>query len=267
MHIKLTFESIFTNRYLIKNFMIKDLKNRYTGSVMGFLWTIVHPLTILTVYSLVFSWMLKMRIGEELGTSNFSVWLYAGLLPWLLFAETLGRSTTTVLDHANLIKKTVFPSEILHVSLLLSNLVNFFIGFVILICGVLITGSSLHIVSLIYSIIYILPLLLLTLGFSWLCSALNVFFRDLGQLVSVILNIWFYATTIIYPVSVVPETIRGYFFWNPLVHVIEGMRASILKGALGSSEGLLYLYIFSVGIFVIGQFVFQKTKKGFVDVI
>ncbi|MHA7965775.1 ABC transporter permease [Paenibacillus sp. CAU 1782] len=247
--------------------MIRDLKNRYAGSMMGFVWSIIHPLTTLAIYSLVFSWMLNVRVGLEFGTDNFTVWMFAGLLPWILFSETLSRSTTLVIDNTNLIKKTIFPSEILPVSLLLSNLINFSIGYIILLFGIMLTGGSISFISIVLSITYFFPLIMMTLGFSWLCSSMNVFFRDLSQLVGVLLNIVFYASAIIYPLSVIPEKVRGYFFWNPLVHVVEGIRSSLFKAELIQNEKLIYLYVISLIIFLSGQYIFHKTKKGFVDVL
>ena len=267
MYLRTTVKSILFNKYLVKNFMIRDLKNRYAGSMIGFVWSVIHPLTTLAIYSLVFSWMLNVRVGLEFGTDNFTVWMFAGLLPWIFFSETLSRSTSLVIDNTNLIKKTVFPSEVLPVSLLLSNAINFIIGFMILLAGIYFTGGSIEFVSLIYVLVYVLPLVLMILGFSWLCASLNVFFRDLGQLVGVLLNVIFYASAIIYPLNVIPEKFREWFFWNPLVHVVDGMRLSLFKSELSNRDGLLYLYVFSLLIFVIGQYIFQKTKKGFVDVL
>lgn len=267
MYLRTTLRSLFVHRFLIKNFMIKDLKNRYAGSMMGFLWSILHPLTTLAVYSIVFSWMLNMRVGLELGTDNFTVWMFAGLLPWILFSETLNRSTTVVLDHSNLIKKTVFPSEILPISLLLSNAINFIIGFVILLGGIYFTGGRFSLISIMYVFIYIVPLAMFTVGLGWLCGSLNIFFRDLGQIVTVILNIIFYASSIIYPLNVIPENLRAWFFFNPMIHVVEGIRDSLFKTELISNQELIYLYGFSIFMFVFGQFIFQKTKKGFVDVL
>ncbi|WP_311080226.1 ABC transporter permease [Paenibacillus polymyxa] len=267
MYLRTTLKSIFNHKYLIKNFMVKDLKNRYQGSMMGFLWSIIHPLTTLAVYSLVFSWMLKMRVGMELGTNNFTLWMFAGLLPWIFFSETLSRATSVVLDNSNLIKKTVFPSEILPISLLLSNAVNFLIGFLILIGGMFFLGQHVSGLSLLYVLVYIFPLVLFTLGFCWLCASLNVFFRDLGQIVSVVLNIVFYASAIIYPIHVVPQKFQGWFFWNPLIHVVQGIRDALFKLQFIEDRELIYLYTFSIIVFCLGQYIFQKSKKGFVDVL
>ncbi|MDI4650294.1 ABC transporter permease [Cohnella hashimotonis] len=266
MHVGTTLRSLYSNKFLIRNFVLKELKNKYAGSFLGFLWSLVHPLTIMGVYSVVFSWMLKTRLGEEVGTSNFPVWLYAGLLPWTLFAESLSRATSSVLDHANLIKKTIFPSEILPVALLLANCVNFLIGLTILLCFNLIVGGSFTWGVFLIGV-YFIPLFLLTLGMSWIVSCLNVYFRDMGQLVGVFVNIWFYATTIIYPLSVVPQRLHPYFQLNPLVQVVEGFRSALFKGQLISDNKLIYLYASSFVLFIVGQFLFQKTKKGFVDVI
>jgi lipopolysaccharide transport system permease protein len=267
MKLKTTLRNIFSNYFLIKNLTKKDLKIKYSGSAMGLIWTIIHPLMLLIVYSVVFSWMLKVKVGMELGTNNFTVWLFCGLLPWIFFADSINRSTSIVIDNTNLIKKTTFPSEILPVVILLSNGINFLIGLVILIITILITGHHFYISSLFIMAVYILPLILFSLGLSWLMSSLNVFLRDIGQIVAVIINLWFYLTTIIYPKSVIPTKYQGVFFWNPLTHVVEGVRSALLKNQFTGITELIYLYLFSIVAFVFGQYIFQKLKKGFVDVL
>lgn len=267
MYIKETLKSIYKNMYLIKSLSLKDLKSRYSGSIMGFLWTIIQPLVTLTVYSVVFSWMLNMKVGLETGTDNFSVWLFTGLLAWIFFSETLSRCTSIIIENSNLIKKTLFPSEILHISILLSNGVNFLIGLAILAVAIIITGAKVSLSGIFILMIYIIPLTLITLGLSWIASCLNVFFRDFGQLVTVILNVWFYANAIIFPISVVPDEFKPLFYYNPLFQIVDGFRLGLFKGQFLDIGAMMYLYVIAIIVFIIGQYLFQKTKKGFVDVL
>lgn len=260
-------KNLFQHRYLIKSLTKKDLKVRYAGSVLGFLWSIIQPLTLLLVFSFVYSWMMKVRLDSDLGTENFTVWLYAGLLPWTFFAESISRSSSVVVDYTNLIKKTVFPSEILPLVIICSNGVNFCVGFIILLSSLLLVGIPIYFTSLLYVLIIFLLLIMMILGISWIVSCLNVYFRDLGQIVAVLLNIWFYLSAIIFPMSVVPEKYRGLFFWNPLTHVIDGFRMALLNNQLLNFEGLQYLAISAIVLFLAGFYLFQKTKKGFVDVL
>jgi lipopolysaccharide transport system permease protein len=184
---------IFLQRHLIWNFGVRDLKGRYIGSLMGFFWSVIHPLVLLVSYTLVFSIIFRIKPNLQ-GTDNFAVFLLCGILSWLYFQDTVMRSCHSVVDHANLIRKTMFPSEILPVSLVLSNLINHLVGFAILfvVLGYLnIIGWAALLVP-----VYLLLPMWLFLGLGWLVTALQAFLRDTVQLLSVVMVFWFWFTPV-----------------------------------------------------------------------
>ncbi len=212
---------------MIKSMAIRDIRARYVGSFLGIFWSIIHPLTQLLIYYFVFSVILKIKLGPEYGGTNFAVWLVAGLLPWMFFADVLTRSPGAVLEQSSLVSKTVFPSEILPFTLLIAAIINHLIGVVIFIGLLVFFGYSITL-----KILLIIPILLTTaifaLGLSWMLSALNVFLRDIGQVIGVLVNIWFFLTPIVYPRHGIPENLQLLFGLNPMLYSVEGYRAGFL---------------------------------------
>ena len=251
-------------RHLIWNFMIRDLRGRYVGSFMGFFWSLVHPLVLLVSYTFVFT--IVFRVKPDLkGIDNFAVFLFCGILPWLYFQDTVMRSCTSVVDNANLIRKTLFPSEILPISLLLSNLVNHLVGFLILFV-VLCYFNTIGWAALLVPV-YLLLLMWFALGLGWLVAALQVFLRDTAQILSVVMVFWFWFTPIFYDTTMVPEIFRPWIRLNPLTHVVEGYRRLLLENRLPDFESLLWLSVLALAAFVVGGLVFRSTKREFVDVL
>jgi lipopolysaccharide transport system permease protein len=251
-------------RHLIWNFARRDLRKRYIGSFMGFFWTVVHPLVLLVSYTFVFSVIFQIRPGLS-RVDNFALFAFCGILPWLYFQDTVLRSCTSVTDNGNLIKKTLFPSEILPITVLLSNLVTHLAGFGILL-AVLIYMGLLTPVALAIPVI-VLPLLVFSLGIGWLAAALQVFLRDTAQVLSVMLVFWFWFTPIFYEVERVPEPFRSWIVLNPMTHVVEAYRGLLLENRLPDAAPLLLLYAAAVAVFALGGLVFRNTKRQFVDVL
>jgi len=218
---------VYRNTYLIRSMVIRDLRARYVGSFLGIFWSIIHPLTQLLIYYFVFSVILKIKLGPEYETTNFAIWLVAGLLPWMFFADVVTRSPVAVLEQSSLITKTVFPSEILSFTLLVAAMVNHLIGVVIFIGFLLLFGYGLTL-----KVLLILPIFLATgifaLGISWMLSALNVFLRDIGQIIAVFVNIWFFLTPIMYPQHLIPENWQGFYNLNPMIYSVEAYRIGLL---------------------------------------
>ena len=187
---------VYQNNYMIRSMVVRDLKARYIGSSLGFFWSIIHPLTQIIIYYFIFSVVLKIRLGPQYGGTDFAVWLIAGLLPWFLVAEVLNRSPGAVLEQSAIISKTVFPSELLPLTQLLSAITNHLIGLLIFMGFLMLSGYEPSLRMLL-----ILPIMfitgLFTLGIAWTLAALNVFLRDIGQFVGVVVNIWFYLNPII----------------------------------------------------------------------
>jgi len=257
---------VYQNTYMIRSMVIRDIRARYVGSFLGIFWSIIHPLTQLLIYYFIFSVVLKVKLGPEFEGTNFAIWLVAGLLPWMFFAEVLTRSPGAVLEQSSLITKTVFPSEILSLTLLIAAMINHLIGVVLLIGVLLMFGYGITV-----KILLILPILLMTgllaLGISWMLSALNVFLKDIGQIIGVFVNIWFFLTPIIYPRYLIPENWQGVYGLNPMLYSVEGYRVGLLGTADINIQGLLYLLLLGLLALALGGLVFKKLKPAFADVL
>jgi ABC-type polysaccharide/polyol phosphate export permease len=258
--------NVYRNGYMIRSMIVRDLRARYAGSFLGVFWSLIHPLTQLCLYYFIFSVVLKVKLGPEYGETNFSTWLVAGLLPWLFFAEIVTRSPGAVLEQANLITKTVFPSEILSLAHLGAAVVNHLIGIVIFLGFLLTFGNGISL-----QLLFILPAMLaigiFALGISWLLAALNVFLRDIGQIIGVLVNIWFFMTPIIYPQHVIPDNFQRLYVLNPMLHAIAAYRVALLGKTEPSLEGFAYLLGPGLGFFVLGGLIFKKLKPAFADVL
>ena len=209
-------KKIYLQHDLIRNFVVRDLKARYIGSFMGFFWSVINPIVLLVSYSFVFMVIFDMRSADRRAAHQlFLLFLFCSILPWLFFQDTLQRSSTIIVDNANLVTKTIFPTEILPLTVLLAGLVNHLIGFAILMAIILFVLGKVSILIL-FVPVYSVILMLFTLGLAWFISSLNVFVRDISQVLGVVLTFWFWFTPIFYTGSRVPE--------RYLVHRPAGIR-------------------------------------------
>ena len=258
--------NICQNSYMIRSMVVRDMRARYIGSFLGFFWTIIHPLTQIMIYYFIFSVILKVRLGPEYGGTNFAIWLIAGMLPWLFFSEVVTRSPTAVLEQSSIITKTVFPSELLPIIHFISAIVNHLIGMVIFIGVLLVFGYGISLkILLVFP--FMLTIGMFAIGISWTLSALNVFLRDIGQIIGVIVNIWFFMTPIIYPLHTIPENLQKVYGLNPMLHIIEAYRLALLGKANLTIESLLYIAIPVFVAFILGGLIFKKLKPAFADVL
>lgn len=251
---------------MLRNLVVRDIRTRYTGSFLGIFWAIIHPLTQLIIYLFVFSVVLKIKLGAEYGGINFAIWLMSGMLPWLLFSEVVSRSPGAVLEQAGLIKKTVFPSEILLVAHMSAALVNHVIMFVLLLVILFFSGLNIS-GNILWLPVYLLGVISFGLGLAWILSALNVFLRDIGQMLSVLLNIWFFLTPIIYPSQMIPEKFRIWLSANPMIYAVEGYRMALLGRETFNPVGMVIFCVVGITTFAIGGLVFKKLKPSFADVL
>lgn len=257
---------LYKNSYMIRSMVIRDLRQRYVGSILGVFWSVIHPLTQILLYYFVFGVVFKMRLGPEYGETKFVFWLIAGLLPWMFFAETVSRAPNAVLDQANIVKKMVFPSEILPIVNLAAALINHIIAVAILVVFLIASGHGIS-SEMLLILPYLLLLGLFSLGISWLLSSLTVYLRDIYHIIGVIVNIWFYLTPIIYPQHQLPVGLRWLFGLNPMLHVIEGFRAALLGKTNVDIAGLIYLLVVGIVILIMGALTFRKLKPAFADVL
>jgi len=257
---------IYVQRGLIRSFVVRDLKSRYVGSFMGIFWSVIHPVVLLVSYVFVFAVVFGQRPVPDSGTDRFWLFLFCSILPWLFFQDSVQRSSTVVIDNANLVTKTLFPTEILPLSVLLAGTVNHLIGFSILL-GILVFGFGKISVFVFFVPFYFLCLMLFTLGFSWLVSSLNVFVRDISQILSVILTFWFWFTPVFYSPERFPPGLLFIVYWNPLAHVVTGYRDCLLRMRMPDMKMLPVLVLASLVVFVAGGMFFRITKREFVDIL
>ncbi len=255
---------LIDNRNLLKNLVVRDIKHRYVGSMGGFLWSVLHPLALLISYTFVFSVVLRLRVPVE-GTESFPLFLFCGMVPWILFSETVMRSCTAITDNAPLITKTVIPAEILPVAITLSNLVNHAVSLLILL-GILMAFQTVPL-SAIGILLYLPLLLLFSQGVGWLVAGLQVFLRDTIQVLQIVIQLWFWFTPIFYSADGVPENFRFLMALNPMSTIVTGYRNSLLNLAQPSPIEIAGVAAISVGVFVIGGLIFRQTKPVFADVL
>ena len=243
-------------RALIQSLVSRELKARYRGSVLGFLWSFINPLLLLLTYTLVFTLILRVPQTERM--APYYLFFFCGLLPWTWFSSSLAESAGVLIAGGNLIKKVLFPAEVLPAVTVFANLAHFLLGLPILL-------AFLAIESRISWNLLLLPLpifvqLVLTLGCALFLSALTVHFRDMGNLLAHILQLWFFATPILYDVEILQGTMRQLMRFNPMGHVIISYQQIFFFGHFDHWRGLGAALLAGVVTFAIGAFVFDRLR-------
>jgi len=257
---------LWLQRHLLGLMVKRDCLGRYKGSLLGLLWPLINPFGHLLLYTFLFSVVLKVKFGTSGSTSNFALYLMAGLLPWGAFAEALARSSTVILEHPNLVKRVVFPLQILPLVTVLSALVTEAIAFVILLVGALIYNHGLH-VSLVYLPLIITSQVLLTAGISWFVASLSVYVRDIRHLMALGLSAWMYGTPIVYPATALPEQIQFILWLNPMAGIVMDYRRVVLEGLAPDWQHYGVYTAMAIIVCIIGFNFFEATKKSFADVM
>ena len=256
---------------LLRTLVRRDLEARYKGSVLGNLWSLVNPLSQLLIYTYVFSVILKVKLSLKGLPANdnvsFGLWLFAGLLPWIAFSTGLLQSASSVISQPNLVKKVVFPLSLLPLVPILSAFVESSFGLMMLIFFVALSSGTLHTTLGLLPLVWV-PQLLLTAGLGYLVAGLTVFLRDIPQTLNVILNIWFYATPVVYPATSIPESWQSWVLWlNPLAAIVEIYRDFVLVGEVKHWGELGVASTISVIIFFVGISAYRRLRPAFADVL
>lgn len=245
----------------------RDVLGRYRGSVLGIAWSFLIPILMLTIYVFVFSFVFKARWGGEDGSKlQFGLFVYAGLIVHSLFAESLSKAPLLIIGNPNFVKKVVFPLEILPLVSMFSILIHSALSVAVLLLVQLLIEGSLQWTALFLPVV-LLPLIVFALGLSWFLASLGIYFRDVTQLVGLVTTVLLFLSPIFYPATVLPEEIRPLLFLNPLTFMIEQMRDVVLVGNVPSWGRLGIYSLISLGVGWLGFLWFQKTRKGFGDVI
>ena len=259
--------SLWANRQLIARMGQREIIGRYKGSAMGLAWSFITPLFMLAIYTFVFSVVFQARWGtSEESKTQFAVVLFAGLIVHTLFSDVINRAPQLVLGNVNYVKKVVFPLEILPVVQLLSATFHALVSVVVLIAAQLVFQGSLPITALLLPVV-LLPFLLLTLGLAWCLASLGVFVRDVGQTINLVTSVMLFMSPVFFPVQSLPPALRPWMHLNPLTFVIEQVREVVVWGRLPDWQGLAVYSLASIATAWLGFAWFQKTRKGFADVL
>lgn len=256
---------LLTKRRLIISMAVREVRAQYVGSSLGLLWTLVHPIVMITVFWFVFSVGFKARPMNDV---PFVVWLTAGLAPWYIFSQIISGSTSIIVAHSHLVKKTIFYPQILPIVKILSSLVTHAVFLLVLLA---LLASQKMDFSLYYfqALYYLFCLLVLSLGISWALSALNVFLRDIAQLVTVVLQVGFWVTPIFWDINMMASDIQWYLRCNPVYYIIQGYRDSFITFQPFWSHPYYTLYYWCVtgAVLASGALIFRKLKPQFPDVL
>ena len=261
-------KSFYQNRELILQMTKREVVGRYKGSVMGLLWSFITPILMLAVYTFVFAVAFKAMwgIATEESNTNFAVVLFVGLIVHGLLAEVLNRAPGLILSNVNYVKKVIFPLEILPVITFGAALFHSFISLFILLIALLILNNFLYWTVLFIPIV-LLPLGILTLGLAWILASLGVYISDVGHTIGIITTILLFLSPVFFPLNALPVEYHLYIMANPLTFIIEQAREVLIWGNQPDWIGLSIYSLVSMAVFWIGYAWFQKTRKGFADVL
>lgn len=260
--------SLWRNRSLVWQMSKREVVGRYRGSMMGLLWSFFNPVVMLVIYTFVFSVVFQARwgAGGEESKAHFAVLLFVGMIVHGLFAECVNRAPNLILSNVNFVKRVVFPLEILPWVAIGSALFHSIISVAVLLAVQLIIDSHVPWTALLFPLI-LLPLLLATVGMSWLLAATGVFVRDIGQTVTIFTTVLLFLSPVFYPVSALPNAYQPFLYLNPLTFFIEEARHVLIWGELPNWVKLSGYYAVGLAIAWLGFWWFQRTRKGFADVL
>ena len=255
-------------REVLATFARIEFASRYHGAQLGVLWSLMSPLATLAVYTFVFSVVFKPSWagGGDGGVAGYALILFAGLSAFEVFAASLNRAPRLLSENVNFIKKVLFPLEILPVGVILAAVLESFVSLALVAAGVLVTTGRLPATAILAPLAY-LPLAMLTLGMCWLLAPVGVFLKDLGNIVGVAVQLLFFATPILYPLSAVPEPYRGLLTLNPLHPVVDHLRRTIIYGQMPDWAALGWVTLACAAVMLVGYAFFINIKRLFADAV
>ncbi len=258
--------NLLERRGLLFQLVRRDFDQRFVGSAMGWIWALIHPTVLLLSWYFVFSVCLKMRLGPRDITSSYPLFLFTGMLPWLLFSDTVQRCSTSLIEQSNLITKTVFPAEIVPISVYLSSLISHLMGLGLVVTAIAVVLNRFS-VFLILLPFYMLLLGMFAVGIGWIVASLQVYLRDTAQVLSVILTLWFWTTPIMITEEQYPARMMFLLTDNPLAYFVRSYRQLLLTNSPPGLHDLGVILAWSIGTFVAGGLFFRQLKRGFADVL
>ena len=260
-------KNLYKDRHMITTMAIRELKVRYIGSLFGIFWAVINPLVQVAIYGIVFGIFLQIKPDPIYGTDSFLLYLLCGLIPWQFFSQAATSSTNVITSNRNLIKKAVgFPSEVLPIITIISYIINHLIALVLLLIILILFNITLT-PYMLFIFLYLFLMTVFTIGLSWIYASLNVYMRDMQQVIGVVMLGWFFFTPIFYSSSMIPPKLVPLLRLNPMYDVVEGYRYVLLAGKFPPVENLIYLILVSFITFGLGGLIFRRLKPGFAEVL
>jgi lipopolysaccharide transport system permease protein len=258
--------SLLANRGIVAKMAKREILDRYRGSVLGLLWSFFHPVAMLAIYTFVFSVVLRTTWPSSGGTLEYALNLFAGLIVFSLFAEPVTRAPSLILQNANLVKKVVFPLEVIPWVAMASSAFHAIVSYAVLLAAAWIVTGRLHPAAFLVPVL-VLPVILLALGLAWFLASMGVFLRDLAHTVGLAVTALMFVSPVFYPLAAIPEAARRVLALNPLAPLIEQARAMALLGTMPDAAHWLGLLAASVLAAWAGLWWFMRTKHAFADVV
>ena len=252
------FKNLYQYRELLKTNVKKEIRGKYKNSFLGVLWSFLNPLLQIAVYAIVFP--LILRNTQE----NYVIFQCCGLIPWTFFSTAISRSAFTMIENGNILKKVYFPREILPISVVTSEAVNFMISTIIILAFVIFGGLGITKYVLFYPLILVVQYLLV-LAISLIVSSICVYVRDLQHFIGIFLQLLFYATPVVYSAETIPENFAWMLKINPMTYIIDGYRNIFYNQTMPDIKALLILFVILLFVIVIGYVIFNKLQKGFAE--
>ena len=250
--------------WLLASFARREVLNRYSGSVSGLAWTLLHPLAQLAVFAFVFSRVFRVAVPPGYEGIGYVTFVAVALWPWIMFSEGLQRGMASIAGNAGLIRKVAFPHRLLVFAAILGTCAVQLAGYVLVLCVLRLTGEAIHLWRLPIAIVLLMPYMLLATGIALLLAALQTLLRDVEHVVQVVLQILFYATPILYPLSLAPASLQPWMRANPLGWLSERLREVLLQGG-GLVAGDLLVALACAVVFAVGLWFFERLSPHFED--
>lgn len=252
-------KELFDYRQMVYSLVKKDLRGRYKGSVLGFMWTFINPLLQLVVYTVVFSIIMKN------GIEKYYIYLFVALVPWIFFSTSVTSGSSSILDSKDMVKKIYFPREVMPIACVTGNFVNMLFSFVVIFGVLIFSGWGINPVAVLCLPVIMLIEYILCLGIALMTSALTVYFRDLEYILGIITMAWMYMTPVMYGPEMVPEQYRFIWELNPMTPIAMAYRDILYYKQIPQMSTLIHAFVIGVVIVVFGYWLFRKLQKGFAE--
>lgn len=254
-----TLKEIYDYRHMIFSLVRKDLRGRYKGSVLGFLWTFINPLLQLVVYTVVFKMILKTNI------ERYYLYLFIALIAWIFFSASLTGGAASIVAQKDLVKKIYFPRQVIPISYVTSCFVNMLLSFIVVFIVIIFSGTGFNFVALLYLPVIMVVEYILAMGVALMASAVTVYFRDLEHILGIVSMALMYMTPIMYDKSIVPEKLLPIFNLNPMTHIIGCYRDILYYKTVPELSGLLSSLLLGTAFLITGHFLFLKLQRHFAE--